>query len=374
MELLEIVLEDFRNFRKLETPLSRGLTIITGANGQGKTNLLEAVGMLSMARSHRTRTDTEAIAFGAEVSRIRGGFSSPSGSGGIELTLRRGGGKTMSFDDSRAERLSDAVGKFRAVVLSPEDCAIVRGGPEDRRRHLDAALSLLRRDYLATLRDLMKIMARKKVLLSVARAQGGRVDVPAVRAIDAVMAPLVAEVVMARSRFVRSMSDRVRGYYGLVAGIRADVEINYRPCTGDAPADDLQGLTEATARALKGVHPREVAGGMVLFGPQRDDFEIMLAGRQARRFASLGEARSLALGMKLHVAAKLGEAAGDSPVILMDDVLGELDRARRAAVLGALPQGAQILLATSDPESLPAFARADMETRVLRIEAGRIVK
>lgn len=374
MELLEIALEDFRNFRKLETPLSRGLTVITGANGQGKTNLLEAVGMLSMARSHRTRTDTEAIAFGADSSRIRGTFSSPSGSGGVELILRRGGGKAISVDGRRAERLSDGMGRFRAVVLSPEDCAMVRGGPEDRRRYLDAALSLLRRDYLAALRDLTRIMTRKKALLSVARTPGGRVDSASVRALDSVMAPLVAEIVMARSRFLRSMAGRVREHYGLLAGIRASVDIGYRPCTGDGSADDLRELTESAARALKGVHSREIAGGLVLFGPQREDFEIMLQGRQARRFASLGEARSLALGMKLHLATEIGEVAGDPPVILMDDVLGELDRSRRIAVLGALPAGAQILLATSDPDSLPASSLEGRQARVLRIEAGRILK
>jgi DNA replication and repair protein RecF len=356
MRLSRVRTAGFRNLVPAVLDVDAPLVAFVGANGQGKTNALEAVGVMGTLRSFRTARAGEMTAWGAERAEVEAIGTSE----GMTRTWRWAFG-AAARELRRDDRAVDAVSwlsSLRATFFVPSDVALVRGEPALRRALLDRAVLTVQPAYLGTARDLRRVLDHKAALLREPRPDASQLDV-----IDAQLARVSAQVTLARAEVMRRVAPAFAGAYaGFADGEEAAV--SYGPSVGEGEAEQLEArFLEKLARARGG----EIAQRRALVGPQRDDVQFTVKGHAARAFASQGQARSVVLAWKLaelDVARQFGEA----PLFLLDDLGSELDAARTAAlVTGVRALGAQVFVTTTDARFLPPDAE---DARIFMVEGG----
>jgi DNA replication and repair protein RecF len=349
-------LTDFRNYEQAELTLAPGLTALMGDNGEGKTNLLEAIDYLATLSSFRSAPRDALVRTGSDRAIVRAEVGEAGRTSLVEAELPVIGRDRILVNRQPLRRARDLLGTLRTTVFSPDDLALVKGGPGERRRLLDDALVACLPRHDATRGDLDRVLRQRSTLLKQA---GGRLS-PEIASTLEVWDTKLAELGdgwgRVRDDLVRQLAPVLARSYDDIAPRPADVRLTY-----DAPWRE-HGL----AAALAAARHDDLRRGVCTVGPHRDDLVITVDGMPARTHASQGEQRSLALGLRVAVHLLVGEAAGASPVLLLDDVLSELDPARATALLGTLPPG-QALLTTAGP--LPEAARPDL---VLRVRGGTI--
>jgi DNA replication and repair protein RecF len=354
--LRRLWLTDFRSYPSAEVTFADGLTAIVGANGAGKTNLLEAIGWLAAMRSFRGVPTEALVRQDAERAVVRAEVEHPDRTTLIEAELIGHGRNRVQVNRQRLARARDLVGALRVTVFSPDDLALVKGGPSERRRYLDDTLVALHPRHDALQREVERVLAQRNALLRQAK---GRLDESAAFTLDVWDAKLAAsgeELAAARERLVDTVGPAIRGSYASVASLpEADVAVDlwYRRSWAGPLSEAL-----ATGRG------DDVRRSVSLVGPHRDELEIGLSGRPARTHASQGEQRALALALRLAGHTVVTEAVGSPPILLLDDVFSELDPDRAHALLVGLPAGQKVLTTAG---GLPPGARPD---RLLRIVAG----
>jgi DNA replication and repair protein RecF len=357
MRLDRLWLTDFRNYPSAELAPAPGLTVITGDNGEGKTNLLEAVGWLATMSSFRGAPDDALVRAGCGSAVVRAEVvATADRSVLIEAELPGAGRTRVLVNRQRLRRARDLLGALRVSVFSPDDLALVKGGPAGRRRWLDDTLVAVDPRHDALVADLDRVLRQRNALL---RQAGGRVtpDVAATLDVwDARLATAGEDLGRARAELVERVEPIVGKAYDGVAGGAAQVTMTY-----DAPWR-AGGLEDALAAA----RPDDLRRSVTTVGPHRDDVAVAVAGLPARVQASQGEQRSLALALRLAAHELVTETSGSPPVLLLDDVFSELDAARSEALLARLPPG-QALLATA--AAVPAGAVPDL---VVRVRAGTV--
>lgn len=362
MRLGRLWLTDFRNLASVDLELPPGLTAVLGANGEGKTNLLEGVAYLATLSSFRGAPGEALVRAGAQCAVVRAEVD-PEQPGRaaetlIEAELRPAGRDRVMVNRQRLRRTADLVGTARVSVFSPDDLAVVKGGPERRRRLLDELVVAGSPRLAAVRADLDRVLRQRATLL---RQAAGRLT-PEIAATldvwDTKLSDLGETLAGARARLVGQLEPLVGKVYDQVAAGAARVTASYV-----APWRD-QGLASALAAA----RPDDVRRGMTTVGPHRDDVALGIAGLPARTHASQGEQRSLALALRLAGHQLVTEVSGSPPVLLLDDVFSELDPDRSAALVAHLPP-AQALLTTTG--SLPAGVAPEL---VLRVRDGRVAE
>jgi DNA replication and repair protein RecF len=355
--LRRLWLTDFRNYESADVELAEGLTVVVGGNGEGKSNLLEALGWLARLSSFRGAPPDALVRDGAAHAVIRAEIEQDARRVLIEAELVPGGRNRVQVNRQPLKRSRDLLGAFRVTVFSPDDLALVKGGPGERRRYLDDTLVAVhpRNDGLRS--DLDRILRQRNTLL---RQSGGRLTPEVVSTLDVWDAKLAATgeaLAAARRDLLGRLEPELAKAYGQVAGtVPADVTAAYRASWEGSLTD-----------ALEAGRRDDVRRGVSLVGPHRDDVELGIGGLPARSHASQGEQRSMALALRLAAHAVVAEATGTSPVLLLDDVFSELDPERSHALLAHLPAG-QTVLTTAG--GLPPDARPE---RTLHIRGGRIV-
>lgn len=356
MRLDRLWLTDFRGYAEAETKLDPVLTAVVGANGQGKSNLLEAVGYLANLRSFRNVPVDALVRSGAGKAIVRGEGERVGRTLLIECEIATGGRSRTFVNRQPLRRARDALDALRAVVFAPDDLVLVKGGPGERRGLLDDTLAALHPRYEARRSELERILRQRNSLL---RQSGGRLDEATGATLD-VWDSRLAEVgeAVARDRvaLVERLAPVLIGAYRDLAGTDADVHIGHEPEWRTA------GLVAALAEARKD----ELRRGVSLVGPHRDEVDLALHGLPARTHASQGEQRSLALALRLAAARLIADVVESPPLLLLDDVFSELDPERSGALLAHLPAG-QTVITTAGP--LPAGADPGL---ILRVAAGRI--
>jgi DNA replication and repair protein RecF len=348
---------DIQNFRSYEAAsilLSEGLTAIVGENGQGKTNLLEAISWIAGMGSFRGVPDDALIRLGADSAVLRTTVESSDGREQlIEAELPRIGRNRIQVNRQRLSRTRDLLGVVQVTVFSPDDLELVKSGPSLRRRWIDDALVSRRPKHDALRTDLERILKQRNALL---RSAHGRLDGDAAFTLDVWDAKLAAAgtaVREAREALLAEMTPRLAAAYDAVARKAADVETIYEPSwDGDL------------AEALVASRDLDVRRGVSTIGPHRDEIVLRIGGAPARTHASQGEQRSLALSLRLAADAVVREAGVAEPVLLLDDVFSELDPGRAEALLDALPGGQRLLTTAA---WLPPSATPD---RVLKVVDG----
>ena len=356
VERLELT--DFRNYESAVFDLTAGVTAVVGNNGQGKTNLAEALAYLATLSSFRGAPADALVRSGADTAIIRAHLREDDAREVlVEAELSRVGRNRVQVNRQKLVRNRDLLGVMRVSVFAPDDLVVVKGAPSDRRRFLDDTLVALRTSYDATRLELDRVVRQRNTLLK--QAGGKLTDEIAVTldVWDARFAELGEQFGYARATLVAKCRPMVLEAYEQLAGMATPVDLVYEP--------EWRGV--GLAAALAGARDADVRRGVSTVGPHRDELGLVLDGLPARTHASQGEQRTLALALRLAAHRLVVERTGTTPVLVLDDVLSELDPERAAALLGHLPDG-QIVITTASP--LPPEAHPE---RVLRIAAGTVV-
>ncbi len=363
MLLRQLWLTDFRSYATAEVELAEGLTAVVGPNGEGKTNLLEAIGYLATLGSFRGAPNDALVRQGATTAVLRAEGEREGRKVLIEAELSPTGRSRVMVNRQRLARTRDLLGALRVSVFSPDDLSLVKGGPSERRRFLDDALVSVhpRHDVLRS--DLDKVLRQRNALLrSVASRPGGRrgdleeADAHTLAVWDSKLAELGEALADARADLLAGLSPVLAGAYDRLASRAAEVTATY-----EAPwrADGL-------AAAIEKARPDELRRGVSLVGPHRDEVTFTIGGLPARTHASQGEQRSLALALRLAVHELVSSSVGEPPILLLDDVFSELDADRSHALLTNLPPGQTVL---STAAGLPPGA---VPERTLVVGAGEV--
>jgi DNA replication and repair protein RecF len=399
MRLRILELDEFRSFRRLVLPIDPAGFRAIGPNASGKSTILEAIAMLATTRSPRTSTEREIAHWdsGAELAvppyaRLRGEFERSDGHHQLEIgiTLRERGQsslrKFVRFDD-RPVRAVDAVGQFTTVHFSPEDVNLVTGAPSARRRYLDVAVSQASRPYLRALSRYGRVLEQRNSLLrSLARERSMQQTGRPERELpfwNAELTAAAADLLAFRVGAVKALSGRARHYFELLTE-DASLAITYASPRMDLPEDNSeirdwrvppqslrQALSAAFSRSLSSHAGEELRRGITVVGPHRDDFVVSAKGADLARYGSRGQQRLAVVALKLAELDLLGDAAGEPPVLLLDDVLSELDLAHRSMIVATIAaREAQVCVTATDEADLASPQLAHLP--ILRTSQGAV--
>ncbi len=382
MHVRHLSLVDFRSYASAELPLEPGVTTFIGLNGQGKTNLVEAIGYLASLSSHRVATDAPLVRFGAGQAVIRGAVVRDGRESLVELEVTPGRANRARLNRSPLPRPRDVLGALRTVLFAPEDLALVKGDPSERRRFLDELLVARQPRWSAVRADYDKILKQRGALLKSAAPvlrRGGRrgaraasaegVDVVAERESalhtldvwDSHLAQVGSQLLYARLRLLRDLGPYLGKAYEEVSAGQSDARVAYRSslreeaatriAAGEVP--DVAELHDEVLSSLAEVRSAEVERGVCLVGPHRDDVVLSLGELPAKGYASHGESWSFALGLKLAAFQLLRHDLGDDPVLVLDDVFAELDTGRRERLAAMVADCEQVLITAAVPADVP---------------------
>ncbi|MBF6142900.1 DNA replication/repair protein RecF [Nocardia farcinica] len=356
-------LRDFRSWEHVELELSTGRTVFLGANGNGKTNLLEAVGYLATLGSHRVSADAPLIRSGAQRARVGATVVNAGRELRIDVELNQGSANRAQINRSPVRRTREILGILQTVLFAPEDLALVRGDPGERRRFLDE-LCTARLPRLAGVRaDYDRVLRQRSALLKTAgRHARSTADLSTLDVWDGHLAGHAAVLVAQRLRLVHDLFPYLAEAYRSLAPESRPAAIGYRSAylpgefldPARAPRDDdAAALEEIILRELAAARRKELERGVCLVGPHRDELELMLGDTPAKGFASHGESWSFALALRL-ASFDLLRSTSAEPVLLLDDVFAELDRRRRTALAAVAADAEQVLITAAVPEDVPA--------------------
>jgi DNA replication and repair protein RecF len=349
-------LRDFRSWANVELELTPGRTVFVGANGYGKTNLVEALWYSSTLGSHRVATDAPLVRLGAQRAVVSTIVVNEGRECAVDLEITAGRANKARLNRSPVRSPREVIGVLRAVLFAPEDLALVRGDPGDRRRYLDD-LAAVRRPRVAAIRaDYDKVLRQRTALLKSAsggRFRGDRGALDTLDVWDGHLATHGAELMAARMTLVNELAPEVQKSYQLLAPASRLASISYHASIDiepDRPAVEL--LRTALLEKMAVRRDAELERGVCLVGPHRDDLELRLGEQPAKGFASHGESWSMALALRL-AAYELLRAEGSDPVLLLDDVFAELDTARREALAAAAATAEQVLVTAAVVDDIP---------------------
>jgi DNA replication and repair protein RecF len=380
-------LADFRNYEAAEVELVPGPNVFVGANGQGKTNLVEAIGYLGTLGSHRVSSDQALIRSGTDSAVVRARLRHADREVLLEMLINRSGANRAQVNRV-AVKPRELPRNIATVLFAPEDLALVRGEPSGRRRFLDQLLVQLSPRLAGVLADYDRVLRQRNSLLKSAR--GARVaesQLSTLELWDERLADLGSQIIDARAGLVARLRPHVADAYRSIAGDehRADLAMQLS-ILGEQPEDDAIAIVpdsensaagsagtetaEDFRAALARVRRSELDRGITLVGPHRDDLLLVLNGLPARGYASHGESWSFALSLKLASAALLRtESALGDPVVVLDDVFAELDTTRRAQLAAAIGGYEQVLITAAVLADVPP----QLARHTVRIEAGRVL-
>ncbi|MGY1916878.1 DNA replication/repair protein RecF [Blastococcus sp. SYSU DS0973] len=373
MYLRHLQVGSFRSWDRADLALSPGPTVFVGRNGEGKTNLVEAVGYLATMSSHRVSGDAPLVGHGASQAVVRAALRRGDRELLVEIEINPGKANRVRVNRAALPRPREVLGLVRTVLFAPEDLSLVRGDPTERRRFLDELLAT-RTPRLAGVRsDYERVLKQRNALLKTARLARGKA-METLDVWDGHLTDLGGQLLHARLRLLADLAPHVAGAYARVAGEGAAVAgLGYSstvPPAGDGAAlragDELPSVADLTEAMRARVAERrgdELDRGMTLVGPHRDDMVIHLGPAPAKGFASHGESWSLALALKLATFALL-RRDGEDPILILDDVFATLDADRRAALSEVARSAEQTLITAAVVDDVPE------ELRGTRVEVG----
>lgn len=341
-----LALVDFRCFAAVDVELAAGLTVFTGANGEGKTSLLEAVGWAARGRSFRGVPDRALVRSGCEAAVLRAEVVQGGRRQMLEAEIHAVGRNRVLLNRNSVTRLRDLGSLFRTTVFSPDDLELVKGGPAARRGFLDDLLASLAARYDAARNDYERVLRQRGSLLrSGVHSEEDRLTLDV---FDEQMVHAGSELVRGRLRLLTQIVEPVERAYERLSGEGEPVGATYEAEWADLPLETVRPdeVEELLRGAVASVRQQEIRRGATLIGPHRDDWCLTIAGLDSRTQASQGEQRTLALALRLAGHAVCREVTGADPVLLLDDVFSELDPTRAEALVKNLPPG-QTLLTTA---------------------------
>ncbi len=366
MILHGITLENFRNYAELNLSPSPGLNILYGNNGQGKTNVMEAIYLCACARSHRTSKDAELIKHKENYYAIELAYRSSFGQAvdnnyaetvGIRYkqmaTVGNSFKRELFKDGILIPRIADFVGTFHAVMFAPEDLSIVKDGPGNRRRFLDLLLSQIKPSYFRNLQNFSRILKQRNTLLKQIKesVQSDELHSGQLAIWDEQYATVAASLITERIRLIDKLTFWASDIHSKISGGKEVLGLKYRTIPGISIDMQSDATVELILQRLQRERRDDIFRGNTSTGPHRDDFDILIDGFPMKSFGSQGQQRTAVLSLKMAELEIIRHSVNESPVLLLDDVLSELDIGRREHLLNSL-QHVQIFVTCTDPDQL----------------------
>ncbi|AZA12438.1 DNA replication/repair protein RecF [Corynebacterium choanae] len=372
MRITQLALQDFRSWDTFSCELPAGVTVFVGRNGQGKTNIVEAVGYLAHLQSHRVSHDVPLVREGATAARISGVVQHEGRELTAHVLIKPKGSNLAQINRTRLDSPRQLLGVVRTVLFAPEDLALVKGEPAIRRSAIDEIIATRTPRLAGVKHDYDKILRQRNALLKSVAAQSRRswmhdeTTVTTLDVWDSQLAALGAQLMVARTAVLHQLGGLVHAAYASIAPESRPAGIHYVPsiattlqqfgsphATSNTDTAGLQELYEAALlTALGQARSKEIDRGMTLVGPHRDDVELLLGSQPAKGFASHGETWSMALALRM-ATAELYRGDGVNPIVILDDVFAELDARRRTLLVNTLSDSEQVLITAAVGDDLP---------------------
>jgi DNA replication and repair protein RecF len=371
LQLRSLRLTDFRNYADAAVEFRPGLNLVVGRNGQGKTNLLEAINVLSGLGSHRGAAGEAMVRQGAERAVLSGTGSAGGRDVRVDAEVKRTGGTRLLVNRVAVERMSasSSAGMLVAVAFSPDDLVIIKGGPEERRRLLDQGAARVRPLGATERQEFERVLRQRTGLLKAAPTSHRALATLDVW--DESFARAGAVVVRNRLAVLDRLRPEVLRRYRSVSGLAGEVSVEYKASwlePGTASTASEEGLRAALFDALAKARSRDLERGVSTVGPQRDDVEVLLEGADARLFASQGEQRTLALSLRMAERDLVAANRGEDPILLLDDIFSELDEVRRGHLVEMVAASGQTIATATSGAGWPMAV-----SQTLTVEAGRVL-
>ena len=379
MYLKSLYLRNFRNYTEQYVDFTAPKTIVLGDNAQGKSNLIEAVEILSALKSHRTARDRELILKREDSAQILGNLDRNTGSLELSLTLRTNGRRTAQLNGLTQKRQMDFLGHLNMVQFSSLDLDLVRGGPDIRRNWIDTLLLQLEPVYAHLLQQYTQILRQRNALLKGIKAahldptKSAPTTPPELW--DAQLAVAGSHIIRRRDRVLRRLLPLAQAWHHAISKQTEELQILYRPNLNDAMAlssEKPEVIQQAILAQIQEKHRIERYQGTSLVGPHRDDIDFLLNDAIARQYGSQGQQRSLVLALKLAELQLIEDVIGEPPILLLDDVLAELDLHRQNQLLATIQDHFQTLITTTH---LNSFDSAWLkESQILQVRSGSLIE
>ncbi|MCB6556638.1 DNA replication/repair protein RecF [Erysipelatoclostridium ramosum] len=345
MKVNSLCLDNFRNYNHFFIEFDRDINILIGSNGQGKTNLIEAIYLLSVGKSFKTHINKQMIMFDCEFAKVKGEVTSNNKLRSLEMILGSDF-KRAKIDDQDIYKISEYVGLLNVVVFVPDDLYLIKGNPNNRRRFIDLELSKISPIYVFNLSKYNNLLKERNKYLKILN-QKNRDGDEYLEVLDEQMARLQVELIKKRIDFIKNLNQKVTSIYNLIAkNDNEKISLRYRCFL-------KQELTYENILALyKKNHQRDIRYMQSHLGIHKDDLKIFMNGNAADLFASQGQQRTIVLSLKIALIELIKDEIGEYPVLLLDDVLSELDEARKNMLLDILNQKIQTFITTTSIDGI----------------------
>jgi len=370
MFIKQLQLKNYRNYEELEISFEDKVNVILGENAQGKTNVMESIYVLAMAKSHRTSNDKELIRWDQEYAKIEGRVEKDHGSMPMQLVISKKG-KKAKCNHIEQQKLSQYVGNMNVVMFAPEDLNLVKGSPQVRRRFIDMEIGQVSPVYLHDISQYQKILQQRNHYLKLLQLKK-QTDETMLEILTEQFIQTAAKIVAKRFEFLRLLENWAMPVHeGISRGLET-LKIEYKASADVSEEQDLSKMIKGYEDKFAKVKIREVERGVTLFGPHRDDLVFFVNGRDVQTFGSQGQQRTTALSLKLAEIELIHSEIGEYPILLLDDVLSELDDFRQSHLLNTIQGKVQTFVTTTSVEGIDH--QTLKEAAAFSVEAGKMNK
>ncbi|MBQ5837231.1 MAG: DNA replication/repair protein RecF [Clostridia bacterium] len=329
MHVEHLSLKNFRNAVDSEIEFSKGVNVICGANAAGKTNILEAIFYLAAGKSFRNCKDRELITFGCDKGSVAMRFFGNNAKIKMSATLSKSGRRVIKIGESAPLRMTEYIGRFRAVIFTPDHLSLVKGSPENRRRFLDLAISQSFPRYASTLSDYNRVLAQKNALLKRGNVIDGLLEV-----YNEKLASLAATITVNRRKYIHRLETEAKKFLADMSNGKEDLTLGYQTQSGDLETQEE--IKERYISLFSEKMQYEKDHFLSHYGAHKDDFSVVINKKSARMYGSQGQQRSAVLALKLAEGELSAKLTGEYPVFLLDDILSELDKDRKEYILSRI--------------------------------------
>ncbi|WP_100332695.1 DNA replication/repair protein RecF [Bacillus xiapuensis] len=366
MHITELSLENYRNYLDLDVEFENKVNVILGENAQGKTNVMESIYVLAMAKSHRTSNDKDLIRWDADYAKIKGRVEKAKGSVPLELLISKKG-KKAKCNHLEQKRLSQYIGNMNVVMFAPEDLNLVKGNPQVRRRFIDMEIGQVSPVYLYDISQYHKVLQQRNHYLKQLQAQK-TTDYTMLDVLTDQLIQLAVKIIQKRFDFISLLQEWARSIHsGISRGIE-QLEITYESSVAVGADDDWTKMVSAYEEKYHSQRKKEVERGVTMSGPHRDDLVFQVNGKNVQTFGSQGQQRTTALSVKLAEIELIHSEIKEYPILLLDDVLSELDDYRQSHLLNTIQGKVQTFVTTTSTEGINHQTLKEAST--FTVEAG----
>ncbi len=345
MYIEDLELENYRNYKDLTISFENNVNVILGENAQGKTNVMESIYVLGMAKSHRTSNDKDLIRWDEEYAKIKGRVQKSRGTIPLELTISKKG-KKAKFNHIEQQKLSQYVGNMNVVMFAPEDLHLVKGSPQVRRRFIDMEIGQVSPVYLYDMSQFQKILQQRNHYLKQLQIKR-QTDFTFLHVLTEQYIEVAIRVIKKRFEFIQMLENWAKPIHSGISRGLEKLEIHYKPSIEVSGSTDWSKMVEVLTDKISSLQNREIERGVTLVGPHRDEILFFVNGRDVQTFGSQGQQRTTALSVKLAEIELIHSEIGEYPILLLDDVLSELDDYRQSHLLNTIKGKVQTFVTTT---------------------------